>query len=103
MAMLGKPGLRTVISLTTTDQIVFDAVKAAQMEDIISAKTKATAYYGLDASHFYTILDVFDVKTTTGTAYKLIKLRNPHGLDSTATTHKFKDGDTLWSSISTAD
>lgn len=103
MALVGKPGIRTVISLTTTDQIVFNAVSAAQSEDLITAKTKATAYYGLDASHFYTILDVFSVKSTTGTAYSLIKLRNPHGNDSTATTHKFKDGDALWSSISTAD
>jgi hypothetical protein len=103
MALLGKPGLRTVHSLSTTDQTIFDLVSRAQTDDILSAKTKTTAYYGLVASHFYTILDVFDVKTTTGTLYRLIKLRNPHGVDSTTTTYKFRDGDPLWSSISTAE
>jgi hypothetical protein len=52
------------------------------------------AAYGLEAQHAYTILDAIEV-TKNGEPYqKLVKMRNPWGIEGY--TGPWKDGDAEW-------
>lgn len=65
MSLIGTPGGRTVIGLGVTDDTVYNEVTACQSDDIIAALSHSTSYYGIVPGHFYTILDVYDMKWYT--------------------------------------
>ena len=66
------------------------------------AITAPTAYFGLTASHAYTVIDVYTVTLTNGTSVQLAKLRNPWGTDGGSTlSFTYRDQDTTsWSAVS---
>lgn len=92
MSMLGTPGTRLSTASMSTAQI-YSAVNTARNEDIVTASSATTSYFGLVANHAYTVMDVYTITPIGGTPTQLIKLRNPWGSDDTNLTNLYRDAD----------
>jgi len=59
------------------------------------ANSRSTAVLGLVASHAYTIVNNYEITLNNGSKVKLIRLRNPYGMDGAQTT-TYGDCDVDW-------
>ena len=100
-ALIGTPGSNLNIRAMTTTAI-YDTISKIQIEDVMIAISWSTSFYGITATHAYTLIENYTVQKISGGTVQLIKLRDPWGSDS-GFKGEYRDGDILWSDVSAAE